>query len=243
MALLAQEVGGVYAQPLVEHGGVGGVEVLGLAAAQDSPAEAQDVAVLVNDGEDGPVAEHVEGAPGPGGRVGGGRLGLLDDRQPCQAQLLQGVALLLQGTGQAVPLVRGSAKAKLADDAVREPAALEVVQHGLALRGEQRLVEVTGRLLVGGKEPVALGAAPLVVGILLHLREGHVHLIGQEPDRLGKIQPLHVHNELNHTAAGLAAEAVIELALAVHGKGGCFFAVKRAQTPISMPVPLQCHIA
>ena len=72
---------------------------------------------------------------------------------------------------------------------------------------------------------------------------GHVKLIGQVPHRFGKAQPLHLHDEGNHRAPGLATETVIELLLGVHGEGSCLFAVKRAQSPILVPVPLQCYIA
>ena len=98
-------------------------------------------------------------------------------------------------------------------------------------------------LAVGAQKPLPLAAAALVVGVVLHLGQGHVELVGQEAHGLGKVQPLHVHDELDHAAPGLAAEAVVKLLLGIHGEGGGFFAVKRAQTPISMPVPLQRYIA
>ena len=70
-----------------------------------------------------------------------------------------------------------------------------------------------------------------------------MQLIRQKPHRLRKIQPFDFHDELNHTAAGLTAEAVIQLLFRIHGKGSGLFPMKRAQTPIAMSVLLQRDIA
>ena len=145
--------------------------------------------------------------------------------------------------GQRVPPVYGCAQTEFADHAVGQSAPLEILQGAVARRGEQVLVKELRRLPVGGQQPVALIAPALVIGILLHLRKGHMQLVGEKFHRLLEIQPLDIHDELDHAAAGLAAEAVIQLPLLINGEGSCLFPMEGAQSPVLVTVALERHIA
>src|SRR5690606_2679827 len=85
----------VQLRALVEQGGLGGVEVLRLAAGDDAPSEAHGAAAVVADGEHHPASEAVVVPP----------LVAADD----QAGVLERgqVGADAEGPDQAVPLVRG----------------------------------------------------------------------------------------------------------------------------------------
>ena len=226
---LAEQIGRKYGVALVEGRRIGGVEVLGHRIAHGASAEAQHVSVRVDDGEHGAVSEHVEGAS------------LATEHQAGLNELLLGEALLHQPPAD-LRRGRGGADAEAADDRIRQPALLKVMKNAGSLRlPEQLVVHPCGRAV--GQVDALLERSALFIGrVVLHLRQGHVKLLGQESHRLREGQALNVHHELDDAAAGLAAEAVIYLLLLVHGKGGRRFVVKRAQTNISMPVLLQRHI-
>ncbi len=52
---------------------------------------------------------------------------------------------------------------------------------------------------------------------------------GQRLDGLGKIEPVHLPDEVDDITARAASEAVVETLLAVHGEGRRAFVVKRAE--------------
>ena len=110
---LAQQIGCENVVSLIEGGGIGGVEVLGLHVADGAPAEAEHVAVGVDDGEHGPVAEHVEDPAVP------------FQHQPGGDQFLFGKALAHQRTADVGPR-RGRTDAEAADHRVGQAPFLYI---------------------------------------------------------------------------------------------------------------------
>ena len=135
--------------PLVEALGLVGVDVLGLVVAQRPPAEADQPARGVVDGEHQPVAEAVVGlAP----LLGAGR----------RARPLRGPpgGCADGGAEQVAPAVRGVAEAEALDQLRRDAPLLQV------LPGDGRLAELVGEELRRGLESaldVALGAPAAAV--------------------------------------------------------------------------------
>ena len=226
---LPEQIGRKNGVALVEGRRIGGVEVLGHRIAHGASAKAQDVAVGVDDGKHGAVSEHVEGAS------------LAPQHQPGLDKLLLGEPLLHQPVAD-LRRGRGGADAEAADHRVRQSALLQVVKNRGTFRLPEKLMVHPRRRAVGQVDALLERAALFIGRVVLHLGQGHVKLIRQKGHRLRKGQALNVHDKLDHAAASLAAEAVIDLLLLVHGKGGRRFVVKRAQTNISMPVLLQRHI-
>ena len=97
--LFAQKICCVHAQTLVENGGVGRVKILRLHVLNCAPAKRQDVAVLVDDGENRAVAEHVKSAARARRAIRCRFLRVLDDNQPSHLQFFGGVALCLHRAG------------------------------------------------------------------------------------------------------------------------------------------------
>ena len=74
------------------------------------------------------------------------------------------------------------------------------------------------------------------------LRKRHVNALRKVLDRLLKLHALHVHDEIEHSAALVAAKAVIQLAFAVDTEGRRLFIMKRTQAPKSFSLLLQADV-
>ena len=61
-------------------------------------------------------------------------------------------------------------------------------------------------------------------------------------NRLREAEAFDLHDKVDHVTTGLAAEAVKQLMLRVHGKGRGFFAMERAETPMLPTVFFQTDI-
>ncbi|MNN49406.1 hypothetical protein D3C81_1639300 [compost metagenome] len=134
--MLARLVQPVEFLALVKHRGFRGVEVLGLVVAQHPPAEGDDPAAAVADGEHHAVAEAV---------IALATLGVLDQQAGIDHHLL------LQGIGtqvleQIVPARRGEAQAEVSGDFTRQAAALEIIHCRLAGRvvAQRLAIEFSG---------------------------------------------------------------------------------------------------
>ena len=74
-------------------------------------------------------------------------------------------------------------------------------------------------------------------------RHRQARLAGQPLDRLGKAQPLGLHDEADDVAMRAAAEAVEEALVLVDREGGRLLVVERAEAGMLAPAPHQLHPA
>ena len=98
------------------------------------------------------------------------------------------------------------------------------------------MVEV-GRGLVELEQPILLlAAAELVRGGVL-VADLVADAVSDALDRLGEAEPLHLHDEVEQSAAGLAAMAEVDLLGGVHVEGRVLLLVERAR-PAELPARL-----
>ena len=230
-ALLARHVEGVQSLPLVEHRRVRCVEVFGIAVAHDAPAEAQHLALRVDDGKHRAVAEHVVAAA------------VLLARKAGLLELLERKALPGQMARERVPALRRGAKSEAAYARVVQPAFVQIAQRLRALRRPDRGVIKARRLEIGLVDAfperahfVAVAAVADAFGQL------HVRPLGQHPDGVHELHALDVHHKIDDRAALMAAEAVIHLRFAVHAEGRRLFPVEGTASPEPAPFLLQLDI-
>ena len=215
---------------LVEERGLRGVEVLGLAGAEDSSAEGDDPPALVGDGEHDAPAEAVIGRAGvvvgPDQKAGG-------DQQ------VLGDAVAGQRPLDGAPGVHGKAQAEPRDGLVIQAAAAKIRQPLAALGHAERLLEIgAGRLHHIVKGLALAGPLALFGGVGRNL---HPRVAGQALDRLGKAHAFGVHDEVDDAAVGSAPEAVVEPLVLVDRERRGLLLVERAQPDVLASLAGQAH--
>ena len=209
---------------LFEDGGLRGVHVLGLGAVHHPAGEADHIPPGVDHRQHEPVVELVvDAAVFP-------RRG-----QPGLQQLRLVEALLRHGPGEGVPAVRGGPQAEAGGEFWADaPLLPDVPGHRLPLRAGELLPVKAGGLPVQLQDAPAPRLPVLVPPGLVG--DGHPLLTGQLLHRLGKGDPLHLHEEAKGPAPLAAAEAVEDLLVLVDGKGGGLLVVEGAQPPVVGPL-------
>jgi hypothetical protein len=203
------------------------IQVLGLAAIQDPPAETDDHAAHVHDGEHDAITENVV-APavffGLDQAGGGERLAVVirEDRR------------------EVLPAVRGVADAEAPGDVPRQPPLLEISDS--AGRVLQPRAVVLRRLEEHAVQIVAL-LAPALARLGAVFRDLQPDALRQLPDRVYEPQPGVLHQESDRGAVRLAAEAMVELLRLAHRERRGLLAVKRAAGNVIRARPLQLHVA
>ena len=238
VAVLAQGGAGleqaVQLAPLVEHRGLGRVEVLGLLVAQHAAAEADHLALDRADREHDAVAEAV---------VALAFLFLADDDQAALGQ--QRIGVVREHAGQAAPALGRIAQAEVARHLARQAAPLQVVDGAgrvlevlaVGLAGPGQHVGQGGTLFALARGALALGRAALV------FRHLHAILLREIVHHLHEAGTGVVHEEADGVAVLAAAEAVVELLGRADGEAGRLFRVERAQARKVGPGLLQLHVA
>ena len=185
------------------------IQVFGFALVQHAPAEADDLAAHVDDGEHDAVAEAV--------------VALAFFARDHEAGLDQrGVLVVGHGGFQVLPVVRRIADAEARGDFAGEAAALEVVD---GARGLFQLLAVVAR---GGLHQVVQIRRDLVLRhIGGFLRHGDAYALGQFLHRFHKAHAGVFHDKADGRAMRAAAEAVIELLGLADGERRGFFGVER----------------
>ena len=204
--------------PLIENDGFGGIEVLGFGVIQHPAAEADDIAPDIDDGEHESVAEGIINRA----------LLLMLLGKTCRKQFFLGEALCRHGIDKARPCIGSVAKTEIDDRIAGKAAFGNIIQSRFCRRCGKLAVEKTGRFLAQGPKPLLslIGGA---IGIIL--RDLKSRPLGKMPHGIGIVQGLHFHDEIDDTAALLAAEAVAEALIRRHGEGRGLFAVEGAQAP------------
>ena len=100
-------------------------------------------------------------------------------------------------------------------------------------------MEEAGGFLVQRPQTLLLTVAALV---LLVLRNGHACPLGQGAHRIRIAQSLHFHLEVDHTAALVAAEAIIHSLIGSNREGGGLFPVEGAKSKQIGTGTAQVHI-
>ena len=173
------------------------VQILGCGVVQHPSAEADDIPPHVNDGEHDPAPEAV---------INGAFLTL--HRQAGVQHLPFGVALLGHGANQGVPGVQGVAHAEVGDRPAGQAPALEIGGGLLGVRVGQVAVEISGGLLVQLEQ--AFPPLP-AVGVLVGVGHLHPRPLGQDGHGVHEPHILHLHDEVDGSAALVAAEAIAHL--------------------------------
>ena len=74
------------------------------------------------------------------------------------------------------------------------------------------------------------------------LRYGQMRALCKQPDRVGKVHALQLHDELYDRSALVTAEAIEKLRLRVYGERRRFFVVERTQPPGAPALALEADI-
>ena len=224
--------------PLAENGGLGRVEVLGLALVQHPSAEADDLALRVADREHDAVAEPVVSLA-----FGLRLIGLVGDHQTRFDQ--QRVVVAREGAGQAPPAVGGIAQAEAGGDLAGQAAALEVGH------GARRFLELLLPVLAGLGEHIGeqhLLGLDLLLALAFfgpHVVVGHLHALHLREvlDRVDEAQATVLHQEAHGVAMHPAAETVVGLAGRADDERRRLLAVEGAQALEVDPGLLQRDVA
>ena len=210
------EIEAVEGAALIEDLGLGGVEVLRLALAEDAPAEADEHAAVVGDGDDDAAAEAVVGRAA--------RLVLVEDAGG--EGVLVAVAAAEQVVAEQAPLVGGPAEMEALDRLGVQAAFRGQVVAGLgaALTRELLLVKVDG----GGDDAAeALGARALLGGAGGELDAG---FLGEDAQGLAEVDILAFLDEGEDVAAlAAAAEAAPGAAIGEDVERGGLLGVEGAE--------------
>ncbi len=214
--------------PLDIRGSLRRVDVLGLGIRREgAPAERDDPSLDVADGEDQAVAEAVVlSAPA----LARHRQTGLDDvggQGPLRDQM----------AAQRFPVVGGVAEAEPLDGLLVEAAPGKVSAAAVARVAGQQLPEEGQGQTVDLEHALAIVAALLPRG-----GQGNTEPRREGLDGLAEVQLVVELDELEDVAAGLAAEAVEQLALGIDRKRGRFFLVKRTEPLEPATRPLQGNV-
>jgi hypothetical protein len=199
---------------------VGRVEILRrLVLRHGAPAERDDAALGVGDGDHEPVAEAVVEAAAPVARH--------REARPCDG--LGPLPLRAEVTKQVVPAGRRVAEPEGLGRGGRDASRGEVLAHGPALRrGEPRLEEARGGS-VRGEERLPLRLGPARLGRQVVGGQRDAGAAGKRAGRLREAHPLAAHEEVEGGPAGSAAEAVEETPCLVHRERRGLLLVERAE--------------
>ena len=210
--------------------GLGGVQVLGLAAVERARAEGHHLARLVQDREDRAVAEAVVVA----------LLALpLEDEAGLLQERAERTSPAARRGGR--PRRRARRPARIRSSvSFRKPRPRRYSRAFGPRGGPEGPREVLGRRLHEREHLLAL----LAVGPGLDAALGHRHAeaAGQHLDGLGEAHPLAQHQELEDVAALAAAEAVEDGRLLAHVEGRALLLVERAQALPRRPHLPQRHV-
>ncbi len=146
----------------------------------------------------------------------------------------------LQRLAQPAAPVGRVAEAEPGDGLVGIAAAAQIVERRPAARLRQLVFEPLAGLFhhLLQARPV-LRARALFGAFARHRQAGHA---GQLFHRLGKAQPLGLHDEADDVAMGAAAEAVIELLVLADRERGGLFVVERAAGLVVLAALLEGHV-
>ena len=152
------------------------------------------------------------------------------DAEPGRQQLLLGVARRARGHQDPVPARRRVADPELAQRALVEAAAEQVLARPRRLAAlPQHAHVVRGGALQQGEQPVAAHALRGVARVLALALELHPGALGEPLQRRAEVQALRLHREREDVAAGPAAEAVVELLDGIDPERRGALLVERAQ--------------
>ena len=206
-------------------GGLRRVEILG-AVAHGASAERDHLAARGGDREHDTVAEQRQQAAA---------------RAREQAGAHQEVVAVAVGAQEAMQPVTG---ARRVADAVagkrlrREtPAGKVLARRRRGAGAQQDVVEAVGQAAV--QIQVGLPLGPFGAARVLHL---HAGALGQQRERLREAELLHLHHEVDHRAALLAAEAVEQVAVRAEREGGGLLGMEGAQPDQPVAAALQAQV-
>ena len=100
-------------------------------------------------------------------------------------------------------------------------------------------MEKFGSVLAQGNQALLLLVLTLIGPVVRHLQ---IDPLGQEADGVRIAQAFDLHDKIDHTAALVAAEAVVHLLVRRDGKGRCFFPVEGTEAEIVCAAPLELDI-
>ena len=200
---------------LVKDGRLWRVEVFGRGIVHHTPAEADHGPAHVDDGKHQPVAEPVVHAA----------VFALDGKARVQ-QFLFCIALFQHCVRERGPFVRAEAQPEACDGGLAEAALCDICTRLLARRLHELRVEEPRRVLTKRIQSL-LFAVLRAVGLVL----GHLHprALGKKAHRVGIAETFDLHDEVDHTAALVAAEAVIDALVWRDRKRSRLFPMERAQ--------------
>ncbi len=217
---------------LVEERRVGRVEILRRRVGiERAPAEGDDAAAQVGDREGDAVAEAV---------VGDGDV-VAADQHARRDHLLDLEPRACQVRAQRRAIVRRIAEAKRGDRLACEPALFQIAPRLGARAGHQRRLEERCRHFDDAVEPLALVLARFIARA--ELRHRHAGFAGQPLDRLGKRQPVGLHEEREDVAVLAGGEAVVEALLVVDREGRRLLHLERGEALELAPSALQRNLA
>ena len=226
LAFLCQ-IQGEEVLPFIKDDGFGGIEILGSGVVHHTAAKANHIPPDIDNGKHQPVAEAVVDSAA------------LFRHQACILQLLLRIALGLHGIHQAVPAVGSKADSEFGKNGRGHAPLLGIGQAFRPGGAVELAVEIPGRFLGKGPQPLLLAVPALV---LLVLRDLHPCPLCQGPHRIRVTQPLNFHHEIDHAAALVAAEAVVNSLIRGYGKGSSFLSVEGAQAKEVCTGAFQVHI-
>ena len=226
MALLAEKICGINPFSLVEHRGIGCVQILWKLLAKRAAAESNDILIHIDNGKDGPVAEHV--------KVPGGASAFLrgfDKGQAYRGKLIQRITGRQKMVGQGGPLIRSRAKAELPDHGIGEPAVPEILKGAGTCGLKEHFMIEAGGFLIGLQEAFTAGAPLLPLRVVNHFGKRYMGAVSKQFHCFVKTAMLHFHNKSDYIPTGLAAKTIIKLLFRIDGKGSGFFSVEGAKPP------------
>ena len=215
---LLRQVDAVQVPALAVDNGLGGIHILGLGLVQDPPAKGHHVPPDVDHREHEPAAELIVEPPL-----------LAAHHQPCGQKVRLGVALLLHGGGEGVPTVQRGPQAEVHGGFPADLPPGQIGCHRLPLGPGEILIEPAGGVPVQGQDPLAAAGLLRVPPVLRHLQ---VSPLGQQAHRVREAEVFDLHDEVDHPAPVLAAEAVVDLLVRRHGEGAGLFIVEGAQAKV-----------
>ena len=132
-----------------------------------------------------------------------------------------------QIAGERVPRIRRIADAEFPDGCRRQRAFAHIGDRFTGGTGCQLIEKEPRGQPVGFQQPFA----DIRQAVIFALRKLHIVHIGEECDRLRKVEAFDVHDKLDDPAALAAAKAVIQPFFRVDRERRGLFTVKRAEPP------------
>ena len=211
-----QQMQAIQVVALVIQERIPGVQILGLGIIQHPAPESQHLTVYALNGEDQPVSIYIVGAA----------FFPVQHQQPCVFQFFLAVARLHKMVLQQIPALRCISYAKAQQDLFIHPPLLRIQPSRLPQGAQQLLAEKPCGQTVGLLQAAPVCPLPLQFGIILFFRKLHMRPFRQKTHGFSVSKLLHIHNELDHRAPGVAAKAVKQLLVRRNGKRGRFLSVQ-----------------